>query len=91
VVQPESESVLEQLVELELGLGVGLAVELELELGVEVELVVEVELAAKQQVVESGEVLHWKPVAKGQLPFSLAEAGLVVEEAILALLRSILD
>lgn len=77
--QPELGSVLEELV-----VGLGLAVEFEL--AVEVELAVEPE-----QVVESGEVPHWKPVAKGQLPFSLEEAGLVVVEAILALLRSILD
>jgi len=82
-VQPELEFVLEQLVELELGV--------EVELVVEVEPAVEVKLAAEPQVVESGEVPHWKPGAKGQLPFSLVEAGLVVEEAILALLRSILD
>ena len=51
--QPELASVQEQLV-------------VELELGVEVELVVEVELAAEPQVAESGEGLHWKPVAKEQ-------------------------
>ena len=61
------------------------------QLVVEPELGVEVELAVELQVVESEEVHHWKPVAKGQLPFSLVEAGPVVEEAILALLRSILD
>ena len=74
MVQPELVFVLEQLA-------------VELELGVEMELVVEVELAVEPQVVESEEVHHWKPMAKGQLPFSLVEAGLVVVEAILALLR----
>jgi hypothetical protein len=42
-------------------------------------------------MVESGEGLHWKPGEKGRLPSSLVEAVLVVEEAILALPRSILD
>jgi hypothetical protein len=57
------------------------------ELGVEVELAVEPE----QVVLLGWGALHWKPVVKGQLPFSLVEAELVVVEAILALLRSILD
>lgn len=80
MVQPELAFVPEQLV-------------VEPELGVEVELVVEVELAVEpEQVVLLGwGALHWKPVVKGQLPFSLVEAELVVVEAILALLRSILD
>jgi len=59
------------------------------QLVVELELEVEVELAVGPErvvLLERG-ALHWKPVAKGQLPFSLVEAELVVEEAILALLR----
>lgn len=59
--QPEPASVLEQLVELELGV--------EVELVVELEPAVEVELAAEPQEVESEEVLHWRPGAKGRLPF----------------------
>ena len=51
-------------VELELGVEVELVVEVEL--AAEVEPDVGVELAAEPQVVESGEVLHWKSGEKGR-------------------------
>ena len=83
MVQPELAFVMEQLV----------AGVVELELEVELVLVVEEELAVEpEQVVQLEQgVLHWKPGEKERSPSSLVEAGLVVEEVILALPRSILD